>query len=287
MKNIKKALVSASVFAALMGLLGTSVYANGQVGVVTADLLNIRSGANTNSDVLAQLTRDAQVNVIESTDGWYKVSTGNLSGWVSGQYLSVSSGTIKGTVTGNNVNVRTGPGKGYDVLVSVNTEGVEVLDTSGDWYKVRFSSGAEGWVYGDYVSTGGSVVSRGESLGNKMIDYAQKFLGVRYVWGGSSSSGFDCSGFVKAVYNNFGIDINRVAADQATQGTYVSTSNLRVGDLLFFDTDGGKNYINHVGIYMGNGRFIHASSGAGKVVTDSLWGGFYEKSYMTARTFTR
>lgn len=287
MKNIKKALVSASVFAALMGLLGTSVYANGQVGVVTADLLNIRSSASTNSDVLAQLTRDAQVNVIESTDGWYKVSTGNLSGWVSGQYLSVSSGTVKGTVTGNNVNVRTGPGKGYDVLVSVNTEGVEMLDTSGDWYKVRFSSGTEGWVYGDYVSTGGSVVSRGESLGNKMIDYAQKFLGVRYAWGGSSSSGFDCSGFVKAVYNNFGIDINRVAADQATQGTYVNTSNLRVGDLLFFDTDGGKNYINHVGIYMGNGRFIHASSGAGKVVIDSLWGGFYEKSYMTARTFTR
>lgn len=287
MKNIKKALVSASVFAALMGLLGTSVYASGQVGVVTADLLNVRSTANTSSDVLAQLTRDSQVNVVESTDGWYKISTGSLSGWVSGQFLNVSSGTIKGTVSGSSVNVRTGPGKGYDVCLTVNSESVDVLDNSGDWYKVRFSSGLEGWVYSDYISTGGSVVSRGDSLGKQMITYAQKFLGVKYVWGGSSSSGFDCSGFAKTVYNNFGIDINRVAADQAKQGTYVSSSNLRTGDLLFFDTDGGKNYINHVGIYMGDGRFIHASSGAGKVVIDNLWGGFYEKSFMTARTLLR
>lgn len=287
MVNIKKALVSASVFAALMGLMGTAVYANSQVGVVTADVLNIRSDASTSSDVLAQLTKDSQVNVVESANGWYKISVNGVSGWVSAQYLSVSSGTVKGTISGSGVNVRTGPGKGYDVLITINSEGVEILGSSGDWYNVRFSSGVEGWVYSDYVSTGGSVVSRGQSLGRQIVEYAQKFLGVKYVWGGSSSSGFDCSGFAKAVYSNFGIDINRVAADQAKQGSYVSTSNLQVGDLLFFDTDGGKNYINHVGIYMGGGKFIHASSGAKKVVIDSLWGGFYENSYMTARTFTR
>lgn len=287
MKSIKKALISASVFAALMGLTGMTAYADGQVGTVTADLLNVRSGASTSSDVLAQLTRDSQVSIIDSANGWYQVSTGGVSGWVSGDYLQVSDGKVKGSITGENVNVRTGPGKGYDILICVTAENVEILGNSDGWYNVRFSSGIEGWVIGDYVSTGGSVISRGETIGRQMVSYAKQFLGVRYVWGGNSSSGFDCSGFVKAVYANAGIDLYRVAADQATQGTYINASNLRIGDLIFFDTDGGRNYINHVGIYIGDGQFIHASSGKGKVVIESLWGGFYESSYMSARTFTR
>ena len=102
-----------------------------------------------------------------------------------------------------------------------------------------------------------------------------------------SLGGFDCSGFVKYVYNNLGLSVERVAADQAKQGKYVSQANLRVGDLVFFDTDGGRNYINHVGIYLGNGQFIHASSGSGRVMISSLWENFYANSYMTARTFTR
>lgn len=130
------------------------------------------------------------------------------------------------------------------------------------------------------ISRGGN---RESSAGQGIVAYAKEFVGVRYVWGGNTQNGFDCSGYVKYVYKNFGIELNRVAADQANQGTKISKANLLPGDLVFFDTDGGSNYINHVGIYIGDGSFIQSSSGAGKVLISNLNEGFYANSYMTAR----
>jgi len=116
-----------------------------------------------------------------------------------------------------------------------------------------------------------------------IVEYAKKFLGVKYRWGGTTTKGFDCSGYVKYVYNKFGISLGRTSRSQAKDGTYVKKADLKVGDLVFFDTNGGKNQINHVGIYMGSGKFIHSSSSHSKVVVSSLSSGFYAKSYMTAR----
>lgn len=91
-----------------------------------------------------------------------------------------------------------------------------------------------------------------------VLDYARRFLGVRYTWGGTSpSSGFDCSGFTQYVFRNFGINLPRVSRSQATVGTRVSYSNLRPGDLVFFSSRPGGT-ITHVGIYVGNGNMIHA-----------------------------
>jgi N-acetylmuramoyl-L-alanine amidase len=83
--------------------------------------------------------------------------------------------------------------------------------------------------------------------------------------------------------------LERVAADQAKQGTKVSRANLKAGDLVFYDTNGGKNYVNHVGIYIGDGMFIHASSGsnAHKVVISNLGEGFYSNAYMSAKRFLK
>ncbi len=288
MINFKKLLVSAGAFTALLGMLTTSAFAQGQVGTVNASSLNIREGASTSSAVVAKAAQGAQVNILESYNGWYKITSGDATGWVSGNYITVSQEAVKGMITSDNVNVRTGPGSSYDVILSVLSEGVDVIDAEGDWYKVRFSTGLEGWIHSDYVNTGDKkVASRGTSSGNQITEYAKKFLGVKYVWGGNSSKGVDCSGFTKLVYGSNGIDLNRVAADQASQGTKINASNLKPGDLVFFDTNGGKNYINHVGIYLGDGQFIHASSGAGKVTTSSLTTGFYANTYMTARTFSR
>lgn len=116
-----------------------------------------------------------------------------------------------------------------------------------------------------------------------IINYAKKLLGIKYRWGGTTTKGFDCSGYVKYVYNKFGISLSRTSRSQAKNGTYVKKANLKVGDLVFFDTNGGKNRINHVGIYMGGGKFIHSSSSHSKVVVSSLNSGFYAKTYMTAR----
>lgn len=116
-----------------------------------------------------------------------------------------------------------------------------------------------------------------------IIDYARKFLGIKYRWGGTTTKGFDCSGYVKYVYKKFSVALSRTSRGQAKNGTYVKKANLKVGDLVFFDTNGGKNRINHVGIYTGGGKFIHSSSSHSKVVVSSLNSGFYAKAYMTAR----
>lgn len=286
MKNLfKKALAGVAVAAALTAF-GVTAFAADQVGTVTADTLNVRESANTSAPVITQIYKYGQVVVTDSTDGWYKVSFGDTTGWVSADYLSVSGAPQKGTISGDNVNVRSGPGKGYDVVMAVvSGEKVNVLDTDSGWYKVEFSTGVVGWVYGDYLSTAGKT-SRGSSVGSQIVSFAKKYMGTPYVYGGSSAGGVDCSGFVKLVYNSFGIYVDRVAAGQATQGSYVSTSGLNEGDLVFFAT-GGAGYINHVGIYIGGGQFIHASSGAGRVTVNSIWDSYYSSCFVTARTLIR
>lgn len=205
---------------------------------------------------------------------------------------TVASVSVEGVITGDDVNVRKGSGTNHGIITQVNTgDVVEILGKTDDWYNVKTEDGVTGWVYGTYVSVGSTLASRGETSNTnsskraQIISYAKELLGVRYVYGGSTPSGFDCSGFVWYVFNHFGIKLNRVAADQAKQGTKISRSELQLGDLVFFDTNGGKDYINHVGIYIGNGSFIHASSGskAKKVVISELNSGFYNDCYMTAR----
>lgn len=122
-----------------------------------------------------------------------------------------------------------------------------------------------------------------ERPSQNIVDYAKKFLGVRYVWGGTTTKGFDCSGFVKYVYKNFSITLNRTSSAQAKNGTYIKKANLSAGDLVFFDTNGGSKRINHVGIYIGSGKFIHSSSSHSGVVISSITTGFYSNAYITAR----
>ena len=100
-----------------------------------------------------------------------------------------------------------------------------------------------------------AVVTSGSGTGQSIVNTAMQYLGVPYVWGGTSPSGFDCSGLVQYVCKKNGISVARVAADQRNCGTYVSRENLRPGDLVFFAKGGS---IHHVGIYVGNGNMIHA-----------------------------
>lgn len=125
--------------------------------------------------------------------------------------------------------------------------------------------------------------SRGKSLSLSIVDFARRLTGVNYVWGGTTPKGFDCSGFVRYVFKNFGITLNRVSSDQAKQGSKVKKEDLIPGDLVFFDTNGGHNRINHVGVYIGSGKFIQASSEYSGVVISDITGGFYANTYMTAR----
>lgn len=125
--------------------------------------------------------------------------------------------------------------------------------------------------------------SRGKSVSISIVDFAKRLVGVDYVWGGTTPSGFDCSGFVRYVFGNYGVTLNRVSSEQAKQGSKVSKDDLIPGDIVFFDTNGGHNRINHVGMYIGGGRFIQASSESSSVLISDITEGFYANTYMTAR----
>jgi len=113
---------------------------------------------------------------------------------------------------------------------------------------------------------------------------AKKHLGKRYVWGATGPYKFDCSGFTSYVCKKNGVCIPRTSINQSKVGKYVSRSNLKAGDLIFFDTSKRrKGYVNHVGIYIGNNKFIHASSAKKKVVVTSLNKPFYKSRFKWGR----
>ncbi len=111
-----------------------------------------------------------------------------------------------------------------------------------------------------------------------LLRIAKKQLGVPYVYGGASPSGFDCSGFVSYVYAMVGVNIPREALAQSTFGQILDNGDLFPGDILFFETS-DSGVINHSGIYLGKGKFIHASSGKGEVIISTIDSGFYKDAF--------
>lgn len=119
------------------------------------------------------------------------------------------------------------------------------------------------------------------ATGNEIVNYAKTFQGVPYQYGGSTPSGFDCSGYTSYVYKNIaGVSLNRTAATQFTQGTSVSKANLQPGDLVFFDNLG---YTSHVGIYIGNSQFISATTSKGIKIASINDPYYWGKYYMGAK----
>ena len=132
------------------------------------------------------------------------------------------------------------------------------------------------------VTTGSiKATVSGSGTASEIANFAMSFIGYSYVWGGKSpSTGFDCSGLMYYVLTQYGYKMNRVANDQMSQGTYVSRSDLQVGDLVFF---GYGNYANHVGMYIGGGNFVHASTPSTGVRINSLDESYYKTRFLCGR----
>lgn len=128
-------------------------------------------------------------------------------------------------------------------------------------------------------SSTSSKPASGSSTGVVRTAYAQQ--GARYRYGGTSRGGFDCSGFTRYVYSKHGVSLPHSSAAQAKKGAAVSKGELKPGDLVFFSTRGRK--VGHVGVYSGNGKFIHASNPRGGVKVDSLNSGYYRNRFAGAR----
>mgnify|MGYP003592771475 CR=1 FL=1 len=123
-------------------------------------------------------------------------------------------------------------------------------------------------------------VSTKSSVRDQIIEFASKKLGSPYVWGATGPNSFDCSGFVGYVFKKAAdLNLPRVSSAQATFKPKISSMNMRNGDLVFFET-AGKGRISHVGIYMGNRQFIHASSGSKRVTVSSLDSSYYSKAFI-------
>lgn len=277
------------------------------VGIVEASALRLRSEASTSAEVISTATAGDVVVVLEELDGWYKVNYNMDTGYMSSDYITfkyaenaeLGDGMVNDTV----VNLRSTPSTDGDLLCQISYgELCEIIGINYGWYKVN---------YGDYVgyirsdlldlteapltnsiteviseASGSAVVSQAEvvttSTAEELVAYAKTLLGTPYVWGGTSTSGFDCSGFTQYVYRHFGYSISRTAASQLTNGTSVSKSELQPGDLVFFkNTYYTSASASHVGIYIGNGQFIHAASGGVKIT--SLSDEYYSARYCGAR----
>ena len=256
---------------------------------VNATSLNFRSGPSTSYSIIGSISKGSKVEVISTSNGWSKIKYDGKTGYVSSKYLTSSapesSTTTTKYVNATTLNVRSGPSTSYSVIGSLsNGSKVEVISTSNGWSKINYN-GKTGYVSSQYLSSSATNNSTStSSSASKVISYAKTLLGKPYVWGAQGPSSFDCSGFTYYVFKNAAnVTLPRVSKDQSTYGTYVSKSNLKVGDLIFFDTSGANDgNVSHVGIYLGNNEFIHASSSKGKVVISQM-SSYYNGAYVNAR----
>lgn len=285
------------------------------IGFVNASSLRLRSSAATTASTLDTAVRGECVTVIAKEGSWYKVNYNLQEGYMYADYLSVSTQENAelgcGKIAGSGVNLRTGPSTFYPVAaVSGCGDQCDIIGLNNGWYKVLYQ-GKICYIRSDFVelteipyenpdspnspryfrggksigtplptalSSSASAVP--ESItGSQILAEAQKYLGSPYRSGGASPSGFDCSGFVYYVLKQLGLSPYRTPADQYKMGTSVAKSALKAGDLVFF---GSGSSITHVGIYAGNGQFIHAPNSRSTVSYSDLTSGYWAEHYYSA-----
>lgn len=261
--------------------------------------VNLRSEANTSSSILAELKNGTAVTVISTANGWCKVTYSGKTGYIKQDYVSTtgsasnntsaSTGTAAVVKCSSTVNFRSSASTSSTILGELkNGTAVTVLSTSNGWSKVSYT-GKAGYISADYLVTAssGTAITPSNNAASvsisakrqSVLNYAAQFLGVPYVYGGSTPSGFDCSGFTSYVFKNTVGSIPRVAQAQYDATTRVSRDDLLPGDLVFFGSS--TSSISHVGIYVGSNQFIHAPS-TGDVVKYSSLTGSYATRYQGA-----
>lgn len=265
-------------------------YGNILISKVT-NYLNIRSSPKDegNANIIGKLPSKAAGEIIETTDGWYKIKSGNITGYVTAdsQYtatgqeakdLAMGYASLMAIVNTERLNVRKEPSTESSIWTQLSKEErYPVIQQMDGWVQIELDAGEEE-SDAAYISTRDNNVevryaleeaikfspleeraNQQASLRNKIVNYGLQFVGNPYVWGGTSlTRGADCSGFTQSVMRNFGISLPRVSRDQAKVGRAVSASEMRPGDLIFYANSGGT--INHVAIYIGNGQIVHAAS---------------------------
>ena len=267
-------------------------YNNLLISKVTS-YLNIRSSPKDegNANIIGKLPGKAAAEILGTEEGWYKIHSGNITGYVStdsqftatGQEaidLAMESASLMAIVNTDKLNVRTSPTTEATIWTQISKEErYPVMEQMDGWVQIELDGGDEDELSdGAYISTRDNNVevryalaeaikfspleelaNQQASRRNQIVNFALQYVGNPYVWGGTSlTRGADCSGFVQSVMRNFGINLPRTSREQAKVGRAINSSEMRPGDLIFYANSSGT--INHVAMYIGNGQIVHAAS---------------------------
>ncbi|MDY3280822.1 C40 family peptidase [Dysosmobacter sp.] len=259
------------------------------VGATTGSSVRLRAEASTSSSILTTLDKGTAMAILSpAADGWYRVAFNGSTGFISADYVVEDQDGVfeaNGRVNSDGVNVRAAATTDSEVLASVSTNApVTVTGFADGWFAVTCQYGTEGYIRSDFVDLTNAAGTG--SGGSGLVSSAMQHLGTRYVYGGASPSGFDCSGFTMYIYNQYGVSLPHTASGQWQSGKGAkiwSVGELQPGDLVFFN-DPSRNAgkaCSHAGIYIGGGEFIHASSAnSGGVVISNLTSGYYNTYFV-------
>lgn len=228
----------------------------------------------------SQATGEIQV-VYQDASGAERTASISVVAAQSETYACVNAG-------GDALRVRQGPGTGYGILCSVyDGDRFPITGKTNGWYQI-LCNGRTGYVSAEFVTVQDSneVTKPGENpssnpLGQQIVEFALQYVGYPYVYGTAGPDTFDCSGFTSYVYAKFGYTLNRSSKDQIKNGVAVAKENLEPGDLVLFSSNG--EYPTHVGLYIGDGNIVHASTEKDGVKISSLDTSYYIQNYFGAR----
>lgn len=255
--------------------------------------LNVREEPSQDGKIIGKMTSKAAGEILETLDGWYKIKSGPITGYISAdpQYtatgqeaidLAMQTADLKAVIRTDVLNVRTEPSTDAKIWTQiVKDERYSVVAQLDGWVQIELDSvDAEDGSETDkaYISTRDNNVevryalneaikfspdeiaaSNAASLRSRIVNYALQFVGNPYVWGGTSlTNGVDCSGFTMKVLQNFGVSLPHYSGSQAQMGKGIKSSEMRPGDLIFYAGSNGR--VNHVAMYIGNGQVVHAAS---------------------------
>jgi len=243
-------------------------------GEVSGSGVNLRSGPSTTYGKVAVASSGEKCYILGLNNGWYKVIYNGSICYIRSDYLSLTEIPYENQASPNSPKFyRLGKSTGVAPSAAALNGTVSVgssasADSSSDSSSVGSAPAAD---------------TAPSAAGSDIVAEAQKYLGTPYAYGGTGSGGFDCSGFTMHVFSNFGVSLAHGATPQLNNGYTVSQSELQPGDLVFFfGTYNTSSAASHVGIYIGGGQFIHASTSRG-VIISSLSESYYASRYLTAR----
>ena len=247
-----------------------------------------QAGSSTNNPISVDPSQaSGEIEVIyQDANGVEHTATISAVAAQSETYACINAG-------GDALRVRQGPGTSYEILCNVyDGDRFPITGKTDGWYQI-LCNGRTGYVSAEFVTVedkdsvskpdgGNGDNSSTNPLAQQIVDFALQYVGYPYVYGTAGPDTFDCSGFTYYVYAHFGYSLNRSSRDQVNNGVAVSKDQLQPGDLVFFKYNTSKP-VSHVGIYIGSGQFIHASTNSYAVQIDDLTTGHYNRVYVYGR----